>query len=57
MNTENLPDLGFDWAEVWTMIQTTGVDLGINVISAIVIFFVGKWIVNLVVKGLMKAMR
>ena len=57
MNTENLPDLGFDWAEVWTMIQTTGVDLGINVISAIVIFFVGKWIVNLVVKGLMKAMQ
>jgi small conductance mechanosensitive channel len=57
MNTENLPDLGFDWAEVWTMIQTTGVDLGINVVSAIVIFFVGKWIVNLVVKGLMKAMQ
>ena len=57
MNTENLPDLGFDWAEVWTMIQTTGVDLGINVISAIVIFFVGKWIVNLVVKGLLKAMQ
>ena len=39
------------------MIQTTGVDLGINVISAIVIFFVGKWIVNLVVKGLLKAMQ
>jgi len=57
MNTENLPDLGFDWAEVWTMIQTTGVDLGINVISAIVIFFIGKWIVNLVVKGLLKAMQ
>ena len=57
MNTDSLPDLGFDWAEVWTMIQTTGVDLGINVISAIVIFFVGKWIVNLVVKGLMKAMQ
>ena len=57
MNTENLPDLGFDWAEVWTMIQTTGVDLGINVVSAIVIFFVGKWIVNIIVKGLMKAMQ
>ncbi len=57
MNTENLPDLGFDWAEVWTMIQTTGVDLGINLVSAIVIFFIGKWIVGLVVKGLMKAME
>jgi len=57
MNTDSLPDLGFDWAEVWTMIQTTGVDLGINVVSAIVIFFIGKWIVNLVVKGLLKAMQ
>ena len=57
MNTDNLPDLGFDWAEVWTMIQTTGVDFGINLITAIVIFFVGKWIVNLVVKGLLKAMQ
>jgi small conductance mechanosensitive channel len=57
MNTENLPDLGFDWAEVWTMIQTTGVDFGINLITAIVIFFVGKWVVNLVVKGMLKAMQ
>ena len=57
MNTENLPDLGFDWAEVWTMIQTTGVDFGINLITAIVIFFVGKWVVNLIVKGLLKAME
>jgi small conductance mechanosensitive channel len=57
MNTENLPDLGFDWAEVWTTIQTTGVDFGINLITAIVIFFVGKWVVNLIVKGMLKAMQ
>ena len=57
MNTENLPDLGFDWAEVWTMIQTIGVDFGINLITAIVIFFIGKWVVNLVVKGMLKAMQ
>ena len=57
MNTDSLPDFGFDWAEIWTMIQTTGVDLGINLITAIVIFFVGKWIVNLVVKGMLKAMQ
>ena len=57
MNTENLPDLGVDWAEVWTMIQTTGVELGINLITAIAIFFVGKWVVNLVIKGMMNAMQ
>jgi small conductance mechanosensitive channel len=57
MNTENLPDLGIDWAEVWTMIQTTGVELGINLITAIAIFFVGKWVVNLVIKGMLNAMQ
>ncbi len=57
MNTDSLPDLGFDWAGVWTMIQTSGVDLGIRIITAIVIFFVGKWVVALVVKGLLKAMQ
>jgi small conductance mechanosensitive channel len=57
MNTDSLPDLGFDWAEVWTMIQTSGIDLGIRVITAIVIFFIGKWVVALVVSGLKKAMQ
>lgn len=57
MNTESLPDLGFDWKEIWTMLQTTGVDFGINVVTAIVVFFVGKWVVNLVVNGLMNAMQ
>ena len=57
MNTDSLPDLGIDWAETWTLIQTTGVDLGINLVTALVIFFVGKWIVGMVVKGLMKAMQ
>ena len=57
MNTDSLPDLGFDWAEIWTLIQTTGVDLGINLVTAIVIFFVGKWIVNLIVSALIKAMQ
>ena len=57
MNTDSLPDLGIDWAETWTLIQTTGVDLGINLVTALVIFFVGRWIVGMVVKGMMKAMQ
>lgn len=57
MNADSLPDLGFDWAGVWTMIQTSGVDLGIRIITAIAIFFVGKWVVALVIRGLMKAMQ
>ena len=57
MNTENLPDLGFDWNQVLTTIKTTGVDFAINLVIAIIIFYVGKFVVNLVVKGLLRAMR
>jgi len=57
MNTDNLPNLGFDWAEAWIMVKTTGADFGINLLIAIVIFYVGKWIVNLIVSGMLKAMK
>ncbi len=57
MNTEDLPNLGFDWAEVMTMIKTTGVDFAINLAIAIVIFVVGKWVVSLIVKGVLRAMQ
>ena len=57
MNTDNLPDLGFDWAEAWLMVQTTGADFAVNVFIAIAIFYVGKWVVNLIINGLLKAMQ
>ena len=57
MNTDSLPDLGIDWVEMWTMIQTNGVEFAGNLLTAIVIFFVGKWVVNLVIKGMTKAMQ
>ena len=57
MNTDSLPDLGFDWAESWLMVKTTGVDFAVNVLIAIVIFYVGKWVVSLIVNGMLKAMQ
>jgi small conductance mechanosensitive channel len=39
------------------MVKTTGVDFIINVIVAILIFYIGKWVVNLIVEGMLKAMR
>ena len=57
MNTENLPDLGFDWNQALLMIKTSGIEFAIDLVTAILIFFVGKWIVNLVVSTMLKAMR
>ena len=57
MNAENLPDLGFDWAKLIDMLTTTGVDLAINIVTAIVIFYVGKWIASLLTKGVRTLMQ
>ena len=57
MNTDNLPNLGFDWTEAWIMVKTTGVDFAINLVIAIVIFYVGKWVVNLIISGMLNAMK
>ena len=38
-------------------LQTTGVEFGINLITALLIFFVGRWIISIVVKALRNLMR
>jgi len=57
MDTNNLPDLGFDWNEVMGLIQTQGIEFGLNLLTAIIIFYVGKMAVGLVVRGMRKVMR
>ena len=57
MDTNTLSDLGFDWNQVLELIQTKGVDFGINLAIALAIFYVGKMAISLVVRGLRKVMR
>jgi small conductance mechanosensitive channel len=57
MNTENLPDLGFDWAQLIEMVKTTGADLAINIVTALAIFFIGKWVAGLLTKGVRTLMQ
>ena len=57
MDVESLPGMGFDWAELIEMLKTTGVDLAINLVTAIVIFYVGKWAANLIARGLRRLMQ
>ncbi|MEM9402534.1 MAG: mechanosensitive ion channel domain-containing protein [Pseudomonadota bacterium] len=51
----------FDAAETWSFIEefamTTGVEFGKNLIAALVIFYLGKWIANALVKGLRTLME
>ena len=57
MNAENLPELGFDWAELLELLKTTGVDLAINIVTAIAIFIIGKWVAGLLTKAVRTLMQ
>ena len=52
-----LPDLGFTWEDVLTLVKTSGVDLGLNLLTAIVIFYIGRFAVRLATGGLTKLMQ
>ena len=57
MDETTLPDLGFDWSQLLDLMQTKGVDFGINLLIALAIFYFGKMVIRLVVRGLRKVMR
>ena len=49
--------LAFDWAHLLELVQTQGVELAINVATAIAIFYVGKMVVGMIVRGMRKVMQ
>ncbi|MDH3351322.1 MAG: mechanosensitive ion channel [Gammaproteobacteria bacterium] len=57
MDAVKLPDLGFSWDEAITMLKTSGVDFAINLVTAAVIFYVGRMLVRLLARGLRKVME
>ena len=57
MNDPNLPDLGFDWNQMLELLQTRGVEFGINFATALAIFYIGKFFVGLLVRTTSKVMQ
>ena len=57
MEETNNVAAGFDWSQIVEFMKTQGIDLGINIAIAIVIFYVGKLVVGLIVRGIRKVMR
>ncbi len=47
----------FDWAALWETVKTTGVDFGLQLIIALIIFFVGRLVARLLQNGLRKVMQ
>ena len=57
MENVSLPDLGFDWNEVIAMLKTTGIEFAINLVTAIAIFYFGRMVVGLLMRGLKRMMQ
>jgi small conductance mechanosensitive channel len=51
-----LPDLGFSWDEALVFLKTSALEFGVNLVTAIVIFYVGRLAVSLITKGIRKVM-
>ena len=57
MENVTIPDLGFDWNEVIILLKTNGIELAINVVTAVAIFYFGRMVVGLLMRGLKKMMQ
>jgi small conductance mechanosensitive channel len=56
MDEVALPDLGFSWDEAMVFLKTSALEFGVNLVTAIVIFYVGRLGVRLITRGLRKVM-
>jgi small conductance mechanosensitive channel len=57
METPQLPDLGFTWDEALEILKTTGLEFGINLVTAILIFYIGRLMVRVLTRGMRKVME
>ena len=57
MDEVTMPNLGFTWDEVVTFLKTSAIDFGIALITALVIFYVGRIVVRLITKGIRRVME
>lgn len=57
MNDLEIPGIDIDWAQLSEQITSVGLELAINVMAAILIYFVGRLIANLLAKGLRRLMQ
>lgn len=57
MNEMKIPGLDIDWDKMLSDLQTTGLDLGLNLLAAVVIFYVGRTVARILTKGVRRLME
>jgi len=57
MEIPEIADLSTTWDNLLETLRTTGLEFGINLITAIAIFYIGRIVVGLLTRGLRKVMQ
>ena len=57
MDIPEIADLSTTWDNVLEMLRTTGLEFGINLVTAIAIFYIGRIVVGLLTRSLRKVMQ
>ncbi len=57
MDIPEIADLSTTWDNVVEMLRTTGLEFGINLVTAIAIFYIGRIVVGLLTRSLRKVMQ
>ncbi len=57
MEIPEIADLSTTWDNILELLRTTGLEFGINLVTAIAIFYIGKMIVGLLTRSLRKVMQ
>ncbi len=57
MEIPEIADLSTTWDNILELLRTTGLEFGINLVTAIAIFYIGRIVVRLLTRGLRKIMQ
>jgi small conductance mechanosensitive channel len=57
MEIPEIADLSTTWDNILELLRTTGLEFGINLVTAIAIFYIGRIVVRLLMRGLRKVMQ
>ena len=57
MDETNTPASGIDWNALLETVQDKGGEFAINLVLALLIFYVGKFVISLIVRGIRKVMQ
>jgi small conductance mechanosensitive channel len=57
MNEISIPGMDLDWGKLFGQLQLSGLELGLNLLAAIAIFYVGRTVARMITNGVRKILQ